>query len=734
MIGILTYHIILMAQLFLVCRNKTVRIKELLQTFAVGATMGVFGNFIIQGISSHFFASSTIYYTIGPVSEEIFKIAFVAFLLYKTRMGKTATIEDGVLLGAAAGAGFGFTEDSVRAVGHGLSFMSQGFPGYDLSMMFQVATSWLPSERSLTTVVDNQFIVGHLVWTAFVGLGIGLTLRLKMKWRFLIPLFILAWVTIDHSLANEPTSILGFLYPLYGYGMGIRYAFTTLLIVAIVLDNRLINQFLPKDEKLLIPGEKKRSFLGEFSMTIFNFRFGFTHWKQLASYFSFRRQLAMAVSAQENTDEITKILARQKLCVIASARFGNASLEVSEGITRVWRGPTPSFLKLTVMQKVGLATIIVSSVSSLFVGFLLLFSVYFPHSVTLTIIQNPFFILLAILGYAVSALQFVEFYRKRRWQEKATVQDRVGSYANTVLVNSSVITGLIFVPGFFGRGHPLLGRVFFWGQFETFWNSLAGGQQWVGGTVSAAISFWPGVGNAKSFVDAVAGYDYVARQPVTGWNRVLAGVGAIPLVGNVVRGAQMSVRLARVIKAADAIDKVAGVINFDKAVRSDLRHAYDEIGKALTPIPVVQAKAYASNRVNMLEDWHRSGGLESTGHGSYSLPVSGKNVQVYVGKEGVHALGINGGDGIGQISVDSNNKSIMFDGISPEHGQSSGEFSSVSRSLQDKFPDHTVMQQHMYDDGFTRFDVVSPDGSKSQFYSVPTNSSYSPRVGSVGSR
>ena len=732
MITILIYHFILLAQVFIVCRNKTVSIKELLQTFVVGATMSVFGNFIVQGIFSHILGGNTVYYTVGPISEEIFKVVFVAFVLLKTRMGKTTTIQDSALLGAAAGAGFGFTEDTVRALGHGLSFM-QVFPGYTFSAIPSLLTSWLPSERSLTSIIDGQFIGGHLLWTALAGIGIGYALRFKnMKWKFSIPIVLLLWVTLDHSLANNPDSIIGFLYPLYGYGMGVRYVFTILLLAAIILDERFINKFLPKDEKLLFPGEKKRSIFGELFMTLINIRFGFSHWRNLTEYFRLRRQLAVVSSKEEKPKELYSLLLKQKINAIAAARFDNKNVQVSGLIARFWAGPSFRLGELTLYQKVWLAVIIISSLSSLFVGWLLLFSLYFPYKLTFTIVTSPPFAFLGILGYLVTIISLIEFYRKRQWQSQATYLDRVSPYTNAILIHSSALTALIYLPGFLGIRHPLLGSAFFWDQFRKYWEALKEAQKWIGGTVSAAIGFLPGIGNAKSFAEFGLGYDYLADKPVTGWDRLFAGIGAIPVVGNLVRGTRYAVQIARVVKAADTIDKVAGKVNFAKAARDDLAHAYSELAKDLTALSVEQTRAYAKSRADALDNWQKSGYVSTSGSGRYSMPVSNKKLELFVGKDGAQGLGLKvGTDKIGQVSVDHSNKSIMFDTIT-EHGQSSGEFGFVTKSLQEKYPDYTVMERQAYDSGFSSYNVVAPDGTKSQFYSVPTVSSH--QVSMVGSR
>ena len=63
------------------CRNKTVSLKEMVQVFGWRYRVGTC-KLLIQGIAVRLIGSNTVYYTIGPISEEIIKIAFVFFLLF----------------------------------------------------------------------------------------------------------------------------------------------------------------------------------------------------------------------------------------------------------------------------------------------------------------------------------------------------------------------------------------------------------------------------------------------------------------------------------------------------------------------------------------------------------------------------------------------------------------------------------------------------------------------------
>lgn len=69
--------------------------------------------------------------------------------------------------------------------------------------------------------------------------------------------------------------------------------------------------------------------------------------------------------------------------------------------------------------------------------------------------------------------------------------------------------------------------------------------------LSIGLSFAPIIGDAKDFQEAVTGWDYVTKQKLSGWDRVLtAGSAIVPVVsGASLRGA---------IKTAKQVDGPVG--------------------------------------------------------------------------------------------------------------------------------------------------------------------------------
>ncbi|MCR4263150.1 MAG: pre-toxin TG domain-containing protein [Candidatus Roizmanbacteria bacterium] len=761
MITILIFHLIVITQVWLVCRNKTVAFKELFHVFYVGATVVVLGNLIVQGIAAYFLDPDIIAYTITPVAEEVLKIAFVFFLFYKTAFGKSASIEDGILLGLAAGAGFGFAEDTIRALGLGLSDMVSYFQGYAWSGIPQVVTTWLPVER----FPDEVFVPGHALWTALVGAGIGFAVKLKKSFplMFILPIALLAWAIFDHAMVNvdaysTPGSV-EFLYALYGKGWGIKYVLTALIVLAVIIDEWILRkQTLPNE--LLLPGEKKRTILGELGQTLSHMGLGAKHWRGLLNYFSLRRKYLFLEREQEDTKEAAELLKRRKTYVLVSIEIdlpNNAHL--SEGIHRVWNGPlltltglTP-FQKFMLIQGVGLVAIMV------FLVWFFGLSLYIPQSLVRVVLNSPLVPILGIVGYAISLFHLVWFYVKKQWKKYLFEFDnRVNPYSQPLLVNSSGLNTLVSLPTFAGTNLLIPDR-FLWDQIRRFTDRFREIQQWVGGTVSAAIGFIPGVGNAKSAVEFATGYDYIAGEELGFTDRALAGVGMIPVLGNFVAG----VRGLKVIRAtgkaintvarvarggksvktsitigekvaegmykarhlrkaepyADAIDYLSSRHGLGKAVVEDYQHAFEEVGKALKSLDETAGRQLQTNRVRMLDEWAKSGGIEKVGTGHYQLSKSGQSVEVFV-NDGVKTLKSDGSlNHVGQVTVDHTGKNILFDNVTDTY--SPDQITDAGReiaALQQSHPDYTISFQKRFNGPFSQVTTLTLDGGTVSYWSV----------------
>lgn len=722
MVTILIYSLIVLAQIFIVCRNKTVSIKELLQVFLVGSTTAIFANFLIQGIAVRFIGSEMVSYTVGPVAEEVLKIVFVFFLLYFTKMGKSVSVEDGILLGAAAGAGFGFAEDSVRAIGLGLQEMNELFPSFNLSALPSLLVHWLPNERGTDLPGGQGIIVGHLMWTALVGAGLGFARKIspKLSRGVVIPLALLVWVTFDHAIGNfgsyNLNPILKGFYLLYGRGWGIWWGLTLAIIGAIIVDEKIIKKHLPQDEKMLLPGEKKRSLLGETYLTLLNFNFGWRYFQNSLHYVSLRRQLAFIKREEADVNEFETKILEQKNITIATARLpGNIYPQIPQTITALWQGPPPNWSRLKLDQKLKTLMMTGLLLTTIYTLWLFLFSVYFPPRFVSLILNSPITLVLGIIGYIGAAFTVFEYYRRKKWQQELKLDSRLDKYTDALLTNTSGISIVFSLPFFTGE-HPLLVDKFLWGQLTRMLEQMREARKWVGGTVSGAIGFIPGVGEIKSGAEAWYGYDHIADKPVEGWDRVFAGLGAVPIAGGFIRGFRNG---TKAMKAIENINDIAGKVSFSKTVREDMEHAFNELSRSVNNLPGDRIHDLARSRDNMLEEWSQRSGLTKQAPGHYRLKLISSDTEVFVGPDGLKAM--NAPDSlsdIGQVTLDHATQTVFFDKVSPQI--TPDKFSQINpndlKTLQKLYPKNTIMQQTLMGEGFGKMTVLTPDGQTNQFW------------------
>lgn len=171
--------------------TRTVSLRLLVALFLTGAFL--MGVMLVAGI---FLAplGSAASDLIGPILEEVLKLAPVAYLLWRWRGRRTWSLgaTDVVIMAAVSGAGFGLVEDAhIRA--------KFGWPDQ---------IDWLP----VTEIIAGRVIPGHAIWTTIAGAGIGIALMIRHLRLPAIALALgaFAWVLADHVTNNMGTlEILG---------------------------------------------------------------------------------------------------------------------------------------------------------------------------------------------------------------------------------------------------------------------------------------------------------------------------------------------------------------------------------------------------------------------------------------------------------------------------------------------------------------------------------------------
>lgn len=163
--------------------------------------------------------------------EELAKALPVLYLMFRTRVGMAASPLDGLLYGAAAGAGFGFGEDAIYMVENASIYYVRSE-----TSVASILLAWLPGGWAN----GYTWFPGHMVLTAVVGAGVGLGRRLSASWKVRIALAAVAlgWTTFIHANVNIPadpsvSSLSNFLF--YQFNGGGRYLPFMLAVLIFVL-------------------------------------------------------------------------------------------------------------------------------------------------------------------------------------------------------------------------------------------------------------------------------------------------------------------------------------------------------------------------------------------------------------------------------------------------------------------------------------------------------------------
>lgn len=189
-------------------------------------------------------------YFITVPMEEWAKLLVVLLILWRGRKFSSWTLgaTDILLLGAAAGAGFGFMEDSFS---HALQKSALN----NLSVL-------LPASE----LVEGRIIAGHAVWTGLAAGTIGIATHFRHKKAVFIPCLVLGPVItiLDHLALNHsrypaaPAWTQAIFNTLAANGYLALGLFILTLIAAILVDLAVMARSLPKAKEFSIPTRLNR--------------------------------------------------------------------------------------------------------------------------------------------------------------------------------------------------------------------------------------------------------------------------------------------------------------------------------------------------------------------------------------------------------------------------------------------------------------------------------------------
>jgi RsiW-degrading membrane proteinase PrsW (M82 family) len=257
--------------------TRTLTLAELIQPFCLGGAMIGIAVIAGWGFDLALGKGDSATRALGmPVVEELLKIAPALWVLYRLRERRwTLGATDVLLLAAASGLGFYFTEEAFVFRNLGTSFLGS-FPTTDVV-----------SDRHGT-----RMIAGHAIWTSIAGLTIGLALVLRgsKAQMMMIGAAGLLWSSLDHGANNYIVTFGNVLSKAFevitGKGYLSLYIFVLGTALAVIVDLYFAYVRLPKLNESRFPA-MPTSWAG----------FG-NAWK----YLLLRRRFAFAVARYQRED------------------------------------------------------------------------------------------------------------------------------------------------------------------------------------------------------------------------------------------------------------------------------------------------------------------------------------------------------------------------------------------------------------------------------------------------
>ena len=219
-------------QLYILSFRKTVGPSVLIFLFFVGALSCISLTIVLQAFVVYYFGRNPSTTAVLALIEELVKAAPVAFLLFRTGAGRFVGLLDGLLIGAAVGAGFGFAEDAIFTVENAqLPANVAAYGG-----LWNIIGSWIPGGWS-----NNQtWFPGHTVLAALTGAGLAFCRRMTLiksdAIRLAVAIFAIGWIIFLHIGFNIPAAVNGGLgYVAYYVLSGAGYYTAAILFIVLVV-------------------------------------------------------------------------------------------------------------------------------------------------------------------------------------------------------------------------------------------------------------------------------------------------------------------------------------------------------------------------------------------------------------------------------------------------------------------------------------------------------------------
>ena len=366
-------------QLFILSSpSRTIRLRSILFGFVAGMSASASAAILIERGSAFLFAAAlhrslssvplSDSYTSDPIIEEFCKVLPFLLVLLIPRVRTRLGFSDIVVMCAALGSGFAFTETTLRfgygaGAAHwsaGFWLINQGFSSVGVPGIGAILRSWLPVGVTSVGLFarPNLGLNTHLIWSAIVGLSICIALRGRGKWKWMALLpFIFA--CLDHATSNAAQLRVRFPFMLSPALAAMRHfaVFYALvpLVVAICLDRSVFKRGLADELTVALPAERQGR-LGMIALALGHLRKP-KFLRDLWSYALLRR--AFACTKAVNPSDKSLPIDRARLAAMGAILEREVSPSSPVAVARLAKAPSRPVYQRIIVRRVQLVWLVV---------------------------------------------------------------------------------------------------------------------------------------------------------------------------------------------------------------------------------------------------------------------------------------------------------------------------------------------------------------------------------------
>ncbi len=223
--------------LLVTARVRSISVGTVARYWLAGLFTVAMVTYLVNDLLAGLASPSSVWIT--PILEELLKAAPLALAVgLGRRAWRHPGVSDLLILGFAVGAGYAFHEEALWERG--------AASGFDFNLGLFVPSIFQE---------DGHFVVGQAVWTAVIGLAVGLfILHRRQRGAVVVVAVAVLAVVGDHMSVNDAESSLAIARQLLFNGKLLGLIFVAAVVAAVNLDRARLGAISARDH--LFPGER----------------------------------------------------------------------------------------------------------------------------------------------------------------------------------------------------------------------------------------------------------------------------------------------------------------------------------------------------------------------------------------------------------------------------------------------------------------------------------------------